>query len=344
MSVPPGPLARFRRSGSSCRGSGASSDLTGCGSREAGSQKSQAKVAHTTPIVVVSYNSAGILGSCLEALLREEVDDVVVVDNASSDGTAELVASRFPEFRLLQMGRNAGFGTAANAGVRATVGTHVLLINPDAWPAPGAIRQLVEHAVQDPGLALVGPRLIHSDGRQQRSVIRHPSGRTALVLATALPRVTSTVYSFLTRFAHAGGIREIRGHEFVMGAAILLRRDAFEEIGGFDEDFFMYDEEVDLELRLRQAGWRVGFFPSATFAHIGGASSTIRPERMYKEQIRSHLRLIAKQEGRDRADSTRRLLIVALRFSGVTGVGDSSSAVSAWLAANSIDELLKTDP
>lgn len=291
--------------------------------------------------VVVSYNSAGILGRCLGALTREGVEHVVVVDNASVDESVRVAEAELPRSRVLALERNAGFGGAANVGVRATGGSHVLLCNPDAWPEPGGLRALLAHAVRDPRVALVGPQLLAADGRPQRSVIRHPSGRLTLGLAVALPGLVSHGYALVRRSRGGGGIRDVRRHEFVMAAAVLLRRDAFEQVGGFDEDYFMYDEEVDLEARLRQAGWRVGFCPAAVFTHLGAHSTAPVALRMYREQMRSHLRFVAKQQGEREAEAYRRLLARALRVRAATGGGAPAAEASAWLASTSTAELLR---
>jgi GT2 family glycosyltransferase len=285
----------------------------------------------TVSVVVVSYNTRDLLRRCLRKLI-DQGQEVLVVDNASTDGSAELVRTEFPGVRLIAMAKNVGYGAGANAGLRATDGPCVLLLNADAWPEDGAVERLLEHAEREPGVAMVGPRLVDERGRPQRSVFAQPLGGFALATSTAFPHLVSGAYGLWQRAIRRDRVVEAR--EFVMGAALLMRRDAVVQVGGFDEAFFMYDEEVDLAFRLRRAGWRIEFCPSAVFVHIGGASTRTAPEQMRRERLRSHIRFLAKHRGLRTARSGRRLLVFALRIR-------RWRSEAAWLAGTPLETLLK---
>jgi GT2 family glycosyltransferase len=288
-------------------------------------------------VVVVSYNTRDLLRRCLHAVAAAGPHETLVVDNASSDGTAEALRAEFPDVRVSVMPKNLGFGTAANAGIRSTAGAWILLLNADAWPAEGGVARLLGCAQAQPKAALLGPQLIDVGGLLQRSVIRHPSGSVSLAIATALPDLASGAYSLWHRLtAPSGPTSHIRPHEFLMGAALLVRREAFEELGGFDESFFMFNEEVDLSLRFRRAGWSVEFCPDAVFVHAGGASTKTFPDQMESERLRSHLRFMAKHGGNREAERGRRLLVHALRLR-------RRRADAEWLATTPLDELLRPD-
>jgi len=294
--------------------------------------------ASSLSVVVVSYNARDLLRSCLSAVAPLG-HELVVVDNASSDGSAELVREEFPVARLVAMQDNVGFGAGVNAGMRVTGSHYVLVLNPDAWPVGGAIDRLLEHAGRVPRAALLGPRLIDAHGKAQRSAIR-PPGAFALAFWIAFPRLFSGAYGIARRLTGSGGREKVREGEFLMGAVLLLRRKAVEQIGGFDEAFFMFNEEVDLCFRLRNAGWQVELVPSATFVHVGGASTQTVPDQMYRELLRSHLRFLAKHRGMREAELARRLLILALRFRAVFTGGVRERAAAAWLASSGKEELL----
>jgi N-acetylglucosaminyl-diphospho-decaprenol L-rhamnosyltransferase len=198
--------------------------------------------------------------------------EVVVVDNASHASIAEDLAREVPAARLIVEGENRGYGAACNRGARETERPLLLFLNSDALVQPGAVDALVVALDADPGAAAVGPRLENPDGTLQPSILRLPNLWRIFCESSGL--------AFL-----AGGRPPFRGHsatredhakrgavESVKGAVLLVRRTAFEHVGGFDETFFLYAEETDLAARWRRLGWRVLFEPSARVVHSGGAS------------------------------------------------------------------------
>jgi hypothetical protein len=287
-------------------------------------------------VVVVTYDALPWIEQSLESVRGVPT---VVVDNGSSDGTVALVRERFPEVRVLER-ENRGLAAGWNAGLAETDSRYVLLLNADAWLEDGALERLLEFADSRPRAAVVGPRLTYPDGRLQRSVRGFP---TLWRLATEyfFIRKVAPRSSALNAF-YAGGFEhdEVREVEVVMGACMLVRRDAIDEVGPADDSFFLFSEETDWCYRFRQAGWEVVFFPGASCVHVGGAA---HGGRMFRENLRGHLRFLAKHRGEREAARARRLLLVGLRaravlFRGARGAMYREAA--EWLASGDVAALL----
>lgn len=223
--------------------------------------------------VIVSFNTRSLLKRCLRALLAHAADvdlRVIVVDNASSDGSVELVREDFPEVEVVALEENVGFARANNLAFERCRGEYVLLLNSDAFLAPGAMEEMLAVARRHAGAAVVGPRLQNTDGTLQRSAWPFPHAGRLLLEAVGLHRPLRRVgvLEDLGTWAHD----EERRVAFLVGACLLLRADALAEVGGFDERFWLYGEEADLQQRLTVRGWEVILAPSATVVHVGGAS------------------------------------------------------------------------
>ncbi|BCW98670.1 MAG: glycosyl transferase [Armatimonadota bacterium] len=223
--------------------------------------------------IVVSYNTRDMTLECLRALkadLAGMPSETWVVDNASSDGSAEAVEKHFPEVHVLQSGRNAGFGAANNMAMERARGDLFLLVNSDAFLRPGCARGLADCLERHPDAAVAGPRIVRPDGSLQISCFRFPSpGRSVLenlFVASLFPN--HPALGDYRRWAHDIE-REV---DWVIGACMLVRRKAYEQVGGFDERFFMYAEETDWQKRMRAAGWKVWFTPAGETVHVGGGS------------------------------------------------------------------------
>jgi GT2 family glycosyltransferase len=258
-------------------------------------------------VVVVTYNALPWVERCLDSVRGYET---VVVDNGSTDGTVELVRARFPDVRLIEQ-ENRGMGGGNNTGMRAAGGRYFFLLNSDAWAVGDAVETLARYADEHPEAAVVGPRLRNPDGTLQRSVRGDPTAwRLAteyLFIRKLAPRSSRLNPLYVGGFDHD----ETRAVEWLQGAALLVRRDAADAVGLFDEDFFMFSEETDWLYRFRQAGWQVVFHPEAEVVHVGGAS---HGGQMYVENVRGHLRFAAKHRGWKEAERVRRLLLVSLRL------------------------------
>ena len=248
----------------------------------------------TVSAVVVSYNSADYLADCVRSLRSEGVADVVVVDNASSDGSMEVVRTADAAVRLIATGANLGFGSGANRGVAATTGDYVLILNPDTVVEPGTVKALSEALDRDPGLAVVGPRIENLDGSLYPSVRRFPDLTVAVghaFLGLVWPANPYTRRYRMLDWDHERAAAEV---DWVGGACFLARRSAFDVVAGFDEAYFMYVEDVDLCWRLGRAGWRIGYEPGGRVVHALGGSSRLVPYRMIVEHHRSLLRFVSK--------------------------------------------------
>jgi N-acetylglucosaminyl-diphospho-decaprenol L-rhamnosyltransferase len=237
-------------------------------------------------VSIVNTNSRELLLACLDTLPRDAAE-VVVLDNASEDGSADAVRERFPDVRVLAQDFRAGFGANHNTVIRATGGRYVYVLNEDTTAEDWAFDRIVAYLDAHPRVAALGPRLVYPDGRLQDSAWRFP---TPLVSALGLLTVGKL------------GVKQSGGDEphvvdWVMGAALVLRRDALDEVGLFDEEFFLYSEEVDLQLRLRRAGWEVHYFPEATVTHHESQFSADIPERRINEMWRSRHRYWHKHHG-----------------------------------------------
>jgi GT2 family glycosyltransferase len=263
----------------------------------------------------VTYNALPWLERCLASVRGHEL---VVVDHGSTDGTVELVHERFPE-ALVFINTNRGYGAGLNAGIARASGRWLLLLNSDAWAEEAAAERLLAFGDAHPRAAVVFPRARNVDGSLQRTVRGFP---TIWRLATE--------YLFLRKLApgssvlngyYAGGFDHDRPRrvEWAMGFAMFVRREAVDDVGALDESFFMFAEETDWCRRFWDAGWEVWFTPTATFTHVGGAS---HGGRMFPENVRSHLRFLAKHRGLGYAEAARVVLLVALVLRGLVFRGE----------------------
>lgn len=272
---------------------------------------------------------------------------MIVVDNASEDGSAAFVRERFPSVRTLALPVNAGYGAAANEGIEAAQGRLVLVMNADAWPdGDGDLERLIEFVEAHDDVGVATPLLVGLDGRSREAAVGFPSkwwlGSSAMSSSPRglVARASGGLRDRLTRSDGAG-------EAAVVGAVLLLRRDALSAVGSFDPAYFMYYEDVDLCWRMLRGGWRVEVCRDARFVHVGGASTSRAPAAMYREQLRSHLRFLATHRGAADAAQARRLLVWTLRARGRLLPGArraSDREIARWLASASLSALLAEDP
>jgi N-acetylglucosaminyl-diphospho-decaprenol L-rhamnosyltransferase len=290
--------------------------------------------------IVVTYNAAPWIERSLESL-RGTGAETIVVDNGSTDGTLELVREQFPDARVVEQ-ENRGFGAGNNAGMRAASGRYFLLLNPDAWLAEGALAKLVAFADEHPEAAVVGPRLLNPDGSLQRSVRGYPTpwrlATEYFFLRKLAPRTEALNALFGAGFDH----KSLREADYLFGACLLVRRDAVDSVGGFDEDFFLMSEEVDWLYRFRQAGWKVFFYPDAEAYHVIGAS--LNPAR-FKDVVRGHLQFLRKHRGTRVAERARRVMLWGLRLRGLMFRGERGRVyrdTARWLGSGRVASLLES--
>jgi N-acetylglucosaminyl-diphospho-decaprenol L-rhamnosyltransferase len=250
-------------------------------------------------VVLVTYESAEDLAACLGSLPAAAGPhelEVVVVDNASRDASAEI--ARRLGVKVLENPANLGLSRAIDRGAAATAAPWLLLVNPDTRLAPGSLARMLETAGADPTIGCVGPHLRNSDGSEYPTGRRFPS-----ILVGAVHAALGTVWpgNPATRRYHLADLDRSRPVQvdWVSGACMLLRRDAYEAAGRFDAGYFMYFEEMDFCLRLQRAGWRVVYDPGAEVTHILGGSTRSAPYRKVWNHHRSALRFYRRRYARD---------------------------------------------
>jgi len=252
-------------------------------------------------VCIVNWNTRPDLEQAIASILADASGvqvEVVVVDNASSDGSGELVRARFPAVTLVESGSNLGFARGYNLAAGRTVGRHILMLNPDTEVRPGALRELVGFLDSNAEAGAAGPRLLNRDGSLQFSCRRFPRPLAALFRNTPLGKLVPGnrfTRDYLMEDWDHHAAREV---DWLSGAAICIRRQAWEQVGGFDEGFFMYAEDIDWCWRARQAGWRVCYVPQAVVVHRIGGSSDQRPVVSVVEFHRSMIRFYRKHYAR----------------------------------------------
>jgi len=266
-------------------------------------------VSETAPqwaAVIINYNAGALLSACVASVLADDsagAGEVVVVDNASVDSSIADVRAQFPDVRIIETGANLGYATAANRGIAATTTPIVAVLNPDLVVAPGTAAGMLAAFPPRPELAAAGPKILDPDGEVYPSARRHPGLATAIGHASLARLAPNNRWTRRYRNADADPDKA-RDVDWISGAALWLRRDALNAVGGWDERYFMYVEDVDLCWRLRKAGYSIGYEPSGCVTHVQGATTSRRPYRMIVEHHRSWYRFTSR-----RWTGARRLLL-----------------------------------
>ncbi len=277
-------------------------------------------MTHACPdlsICVVSYNTRDLLDACLASVFRSgcgaEADtaqalgptdrapratmEVIVVDNASRDGSADMVREKYPQARLIALDENVGFARGSNQAIKASSGRHILLLNSDTVVQEHALGSMVAFLDEHPEFAVLGPRLLNDDGTAQPSCFAFVTVRDIIFenlgLTALFPR---------SRFVNRRGLggfdgTEVREVDWVSGACLMVRRPAVERVGLLDEEFFMYGEEQDWCRRMKETGLRVVFYPGATVVHYGRASSRRARGELAPRALAGRLRYFHKHHG-----------------------------------------------
>lgn len=265
-------------------------------------------------IVFLSWNTREmLLDAVRSAWPPDGVDaELIVVDNASSDGSAEAVTQSFPDARVIRNRENLGFAGGANVGLYAARAPLIVLLNSDTLVLGSAMKALVAYAAAHPEAAIIGPRILNSDGSLQASYSRFPSLIGLVSQATYLYKLFPS--SRWLNGVRLGGLsldspREV---DVVSGCCFMLRRDLLESIGGLDEGYFMYSEETDFSFRAKSAGYSVHYAPVGEIVHHGGGSTRLASRRMFLEFRRSLVRFFWKNYSPLSASVARCVLVLFL--------------------------------
>ncbi len=244
-------------------------------------------------VILVNWNGRELLEralSCLYDTIRASQYQVIVVDNASSDGSAAMVRERFPETILIENRHNAGFARANNQALKYASGRYILLLNTDAFVHEGTVDGMVAFMDAHPDAGSVGCRLYYEDGSLQRSCFAFPTLATELWTALFLDKLLPRSRYFGKYQMTYWDMNETRAVDALLGACMLVRREVVARIGLFDERFFMYSEEVDLCYRLREHGYQNYYLPTVSATHLwGGSSRRMRREsflRLYESRVK----------------------------------------------------------
>jgi GT2 family glycosyltransferase len=273
-------------------------------------------------IILVSWNTRDLLLRSLQSIhdTKGGLDvEVIVVDNASSDDSVAQMRKCFPSTTIIQNIENTGFSHANNQGISVASAPYLLLLNTDAFLHSGALAGMLTHMRGHPRAGVLGCKLLYEDGSLQRSCWAFPTVTTELWQTLFLDRLFPNSRVFGKYTMSYWDMEDAREVDVVMGACMLLRREAIEAVGGFDTGFFMYSEEVDLCYRMKQAGWQVRYTPEAVVTHIWGGSSRKVPRETFLRLYASRVRFFRKHYGRVRTAMYKAVLCVSTLTRSVGG-------------------------
>ncbi len=277
-------------------------------------------MAPDVSVIVVTWNARDLVDACIERVLGEGgagVDlELIVVDNASTDGTAEHVRDTWPTVRVVETGRNGGMAAGNNAGMLDASGRAFLLLNSDCFLHEGALRTMLDRLDAEPTgtVAAVAPALENVDGTPQRSVRGFPSTWRYATEFFYVRRIAPRSRMFNAFYGAGVDLDRAQRIEWATGACLLVPRDAVDAVGLMDEAYFMYGEEVDWLRRMSRTGRTVAWEPSAVATHVGGGSARTQWGTLYQRQLANHVRYMARCEGASAARRTRRVLALSLRL------------------------------
>jgi N-acetylglucosaminyl-diphospho-decaprenol L-rhamnosyltransferase len=265
-------------------------------------------------IIIVNWNTRDLLVDCLDSIAQIAVAlnvEVIVVDNASSDGSPAMLRQQFPQVHLIENRENVGFARANNQAIEQCRGRYALLLNSDALLLANAAQTMLGLAEERPQAGIVGAQLLNPDGSFQASHTPFPNLWQEFLILSGVGRM---LYG---RWYPSRGPEENRGPQsvdYVEGACMLVRREAFEDVGGLDESYFMYAEEVDLCYAMRAKGWQVWYQPAAKVIHLGGGSSQNRRPQREADLYCSRVRFFRKRYG------NRAAWLLKLQIYGLTTI------------------------
>jgi hypothetical protein len=269
---------------------------------------------HPLTIVIVNWNGRDFLADCLESLFESThgaLMRVVVVDNASSDGSVEMVRERFPQVEVIANVENVGFAAANNQVLETFDSPYVILLNPDTIVKPGAVRTLLEYMEANPQIGMIGPKLLNEDGSLQRSCWRgFPS--LGFVISDSL-YLWKLLPGLVRRYELSGDeLNQVRKVDHILGACMLTRREIIKQVGPMDAGYFLFLEETDWCYRIRQAGFSIVYVPHIEIVHLGERSVRQHPERTLPHLYRGYCRFGRQRLGYGRGTIALMKLFIAL--------------------------------
>lgn len=252
-------------------------------------------------IIIPSWNAKQYLQNCIESIVKETQAnhvEIIVVDNASTDGSKELVQQQFPQVKLICNRANLGFAKASNIGIKQGSGRYFCIVNSDVEVLDGCFNRMIEYMEQNPEIGMLGPQILDANNNIQRSTMGFPTVWNTLCRALALDTIfpgSKLFGGYLMTFWSHDTLRKV---DVINGCLWLVRREALNQVGMLDERFFIYAEDKDWCKRFWNAGWNVVYFPHARAIHYGGASSSQAPIRFYIEMHRANLQYWKKHHKR----------------------------------------------
>jgi len=252
-------------------------------------------------VIIVTWNGKRYALECLASLRQNSGTvpvEVIVVDNKSSDGTPDEIRRQFPSVTLICNDANLGFAKANNIGLAVARGRYLCLVNSDVVVPAGCIENMLSFMEQNPGIGLLGPKMLAPSGDIGHSVMRLPTVWNTLCCSLGLHTLFPKSKRFGGFLMNGYPYDSIDDVEVLTGWFWMVRLRAFTQVGGLDEQFFMYGEDIDWSYRFRKAGWRIVFYPESEALHYGAASSAQAPTRFYVEMRRANLQYFRKHHGR----------------------------------------------
>ena len=249
--------------------------------------------------IIVNWNTKDIVLQCIDSLLQKKgnyTQEIIVVDNASSDGSSDAIKTKYPEVQLIQNERNLGFGKANNIGIKKSEGMYICLLNSDIQVLDKTISFMINFMNNNKEVGLSGPKILSPDMELQYSCKNFPSIRTQVCETLSLNQIFPNAVLFsgecMTFFKH-----DRRANvDWLIGCFMMIRREVFVTVGYFDELFFFYSEETDLCKRMHDVGWEIVYLPEVAAIHHGGSSSKQNPLRFSTEQRLSELKYWKKHK------------------------------------------------
>jgi len=268
-------------------------------------------------IIIVNWNTKEILLDCLKSLTKQDIsykNEIIVVDNGSTDGSQTAVRTLFPEIQIIENNENLGFAKANNIGILKSCGRYVCLVNSDVIVMENCLQHLITFMDSNLNIGISGPKVLNPDLTIQISCRIFPSLWNNLSSALGLDNTFKNVPFFSAEHMNFFDHKSIRKVECLVGCCLMIRKAALEQVGLFDEQFFIYSEEIDLCKRFLNAGWEIVFYPDASIIHYHGASSGKDPLIFSGEQIKSQVKYWKKYHSKIAATT---LILILLMNHGI---------------------------